>query len=307
LQIPFNQRLFSCAESAHAARLKIEVATVATFAAQLYAKRSIFTCNSATEELGEKAMLLRDALGVTRGEMAALIGAGDKTTTMFRLAKELHDQGWKILITTTTQLVKPTKPHIDRLFLVDELQALVDACAGIAAPVVIGAACGVSQEGKLLGMPVTWLDRLNQDQAFDAILVQADGATRSLLKIPSEGEPLIPQSCQTTLWIVAVKVLGKSFTDDWVAHSTKARDLLGLPANAYVSEDILIQLLEHQDGCLKGIPAASRKVALINRADSPAEMTAAQELGKKLQTQGFERVVITSYASTEPVIHGLTS
>ena len=38
-------------------------------------------------------MLLPDALGVTRGEMVSLIGAGGKTTTLFRLAKELRDQG----------------------------------------------------------------------------------------------------------------------------------------------------------------------------------------------------------------------
>ena len=73
-------------------------------------KLAIFTCNSLTEELGEKAMLLRDALGVTRGEMVSLIGAGGKTTTMFRLAKEMRDQSCKVLVTTTTKIVKPTKP-----------------------------------------------------------------------------------------------------------------------------------------------------------------------------------------------------
>jgi len=49
-------------------------------------------------------MLLRDALGLTRGEMVSLIGAGDKTTTMFRLAKELRDQAWKVLVTRELQL-----------------------------------------------------------------------------------------------------------------------------------------------------------------------------------------------------------
>ena len=39
-------------------------------------KLAFFTCNSLVEELGEKAMLLRDALGVARGGMISLIGAG---------------------------------------------------------------------------------------------------------------------------------------------------------------------------------------------------------------------------------------
>ncbi|MGZ8443581.1 MAG: selenium cofactor biosynthesis protein YqeC [Candidatus Binatia bacterium] len=249
-------------------------------------------------------MLLRDALGVTRGEMVSLIGAGGKTTTLFRLAKELRDQGCKLLVTTTTKSSKPTKPHIDRLFLVDDVQALLDVCADIAAPAIIGAGCGVNREGELLGMPAPWLDRLNLDGAFDAILIEADDAASGLFKIPADGEPVIPESCQTTVWIVAIKILGKPLTDQWVHGSARARELLGLPAQALVSEEILLQLVQHEEGCLKGIPPASRKLALINQADSPAEMAAAQALGEKLQKLNFDKVVITSHASAEPIIRG---
>ncbi len=250
-------------------------------------------------------MLLRDAVGVARGEMVSLIGAGGKTTTMYRLAKELRDEGCKVLVTTTTKIIKPTKPHIDRLFLVDELQPLLDVCGAILPPAIIGAGCGVNQRGELKGMPLAWLDRLNQDASLDAILVEADGAESCLLEIPAAGEAGIPQSCQTTLWIVAVKVLGKPLSEAWVHRAARARDLLDLPTDSSVSEDILIQLLQHRDGCLKAIPSSSRKIAIINQADSPAEMAAAQALGEKLQRQGFARVVITSYANTEPVIQGM--
>jgi probable selenium-dependent hydroxylase accessory protein YqeC len=154
-------------------------------------------------------------------------------------------------------------------------------------------------------MPAPWLDRLNRDGAFDAILVEADGAASRLLKIPADGEPVIPESCQTTVWIVAIKILGRPLTDEWVHRSARARELLGLPPEARVSEAVLLQLLQHKDGCLKGIPTASRKLALINQADSAAEMAAAQVLGGKLQRLNFARVVITSYANTEPIIRGI--
>ena len=250
-------------------------------------------------------MLLRDALGVTRGEMVSLIGAGGKTTTLFRLAKELRDLGGKVMVTTTTKIFKPTKPHIDRLFIVDDVQALVDVCAEIAAPAIIGAGCAVDGEGKLLGMPTPWLDRLNQDGAFDAILVEADGAASRFLNIPADNEPVIPESCQATVWIVAIKILGKPLTDEWVHRAARARDLLGLPAEARINEEVLLQLLQHKNGCLKGIPTASRKLALINQADSAAEMAAAQALGEKLLRLNFAKVVITSYASAEPIIRGI--
>ncbi len=258
------------------------------------------------EELGEKAMLLRDALAIGRGEMVSLIGAGGKTTTMFRLAKELRGQGWKVLVTTTTKIFRPAKPHIDRLFLVEDVQSLIDVCAGMTGPVVIGAGCGVNQDGKLLGMPVDWLDRLNHDKLFDAILVEADGAASRLFKVPSDGEPVIPPSCQTTIWVIAIKVIGKPLTDDWVHRAARARELLGLPAETTVSEEIVLQLLQHEAACRKAIPPASRQLALINQADSSAEMAAAQSLGDKLLKLHFDKVVITSYANAEPVIQGTT-
>ncbi len=252
-------------------------------------------------------MLLREALGVRRGEMVSLIGAGGKTTTMFRLAKELRDQGGKVLVATSTKIFKPAKPHIDRLFLVDDVQSLIDTCGEIAAPAIIGAGCGVNPEGKLLGMPVAWLDRLNADKLFDAILVEADGAASRLLKIPADGEPVVPESCQTTIWLVAIKVLGKPLTDQWVHRSARARDLLGLPEETQVSEEMLLRLIQHEAGCLTGIPPASRKLALINQADSAEEMVAAQSLGAQLHKLNFDRVVITSYASAEPVIQGIAN
>ena len=116
-------------------------------------------CISTTEELGERAMLLREALDVRRGEMTALIGAGGKTTTMFRLARELREEGQKILLTTTTKIFKPSKPHVDRLFLVEQIDALAESCAAIPAPVIIGAGSAVSEDGKLLGLPAPWLDK----------------------------------------------------------------------------------------------------------------------------------------------------
>lgn len=258
------------------------------------------------EELGEKAMLLRDALAIARGEMVALIGAGGKTTTMFRLAKELRGQGWKVLVTTTTKIFKPAKPHIDRLFLVEDVQSLIDICAEMAGPVIIGAGCGVNRDGKLLGLPISWLDRLNREKLFDAILVEADGAASRLLKVPNDGEPVIPASCQTTIWMVAIKVIGKPLTDEWVHRAARARELLGLAEETTVSEANLLQLLQHEAGCLRAIPPASRRLALINQADSPEEIAAAQSLGEKLPKLNFDKVVITSHANTEPVVQATT-
>lgn len=246
-------------------------------------------------------MQLKEALGLRRGEMVALIGAGGKTTTMFRLAHELHEDNWKVLVSTTTKIFKPNKPHVDRLFLVEDVAALAEACAAIAAPVVIGAGAGVSEDGKLLGLPAPWLDRLNDGKQFDAILVEADGAASRSFKVPGDAEPVIPASCQLTLWLMSIGVLSKPLDGASVHRAERAMALLSRTAGESITEDCIVQLVKNPAGCWKGIPPASRKVAVINQVDAPEDVAPATALGKKLLACGAQRVVLTSYTNEDPV------
>jgi probable selenium-dependent hydroxylase accessory protein YqeC len=258
-------------------------------------------CNSAEDELGETTMQLREAVDLRRGEMAALIGAGGKTTAMFHLAKELRDQGRKVLVTTTTKIFKPAKPHVDRLFLVEDIDDFANASAGIGAPATVGAGYGVNEEGKLLGLPPAWLDRLRETGTYDAILVEADGAASRLFKLPAENEPVIPSSCRLTIWLMSIKILWKSLDPEWVHRADRAVTLLGDKKPDIMTKELVLELVRHPAGCLKGIPPASRKVALINQADSEAEVDAALSLGKELLHSGADRVVISSFMRDDPV------
>ncbi|MGH7887973.1 MAG: hypothetical protein ACREPG_08920, partial [Candidatus Binatia bacterium] len=65
--------------------------------------------------------------------------------------------------------------------------------------------------------------------------------------------------------------------------------------------DCIVQLVQHPAGCWKGIPPASRKVAVINQVDAPEEVAPATALGKRLLASGAERVVLTSYTNEDPV------
>ncbi len=246
-------------------------------------------------------MQLTEALDFRRGDMAALIGAGGKTTTMFRLAKELREKGCKVLVTTTTKIFKPNKPHVDRLFLVKDIAALTEACAAIPAPVIIGAGMGIDDEGKLLGMPSAWLDTLNQSKQFDAILVEADGAASRLFKVPADEEPVIPATSQLTLWLMAIGVLNKPLDAAWIHRAERATALLAVDEKELMTEELIVKLVKHPAGCWKSTPATSRRVAVINQADSPQQVDQARSLAEKLLGCGIDRTVITSYAGQEPV------
>jgi probable selenium-dependent hydroxylase accessory protein YqeC len=246
-------------------------------------------------------MHLREAFELRDGEMLSLIGAGGKTTALFRLAKELRDDGRKVLVTTTTKIFKPTKPHVDRLFLVQEPHALGAATAAIPAPVIVGAGYNVDEEGKLIGLPAKWLDSLASSKQFDVVLIEADGAASRLFKIPSEIEPVIPDRCDAIVWTMAIKVLGKPMQSNWIHRVERAISLLGVSADTPLTKDHIIKLINHPAGALKGVPSHGRKIALLNQADTPEEVENAKDLGKALKRAAFERVVITSFLSNEPI------
>jgi probable selenium-dependent hydroxylase accessory protein YqeC len=246
-------------------------------------------------------MHLKEAFGLRDGETVSFIGAGGKTTTLFRLAKELREGGGKVLVTTTTKIFKPAKPHVDRLFLVQEPDALLAATAKIQAPAIVAAGYNVDDEGKLIGIPAKWLDSFGKSKQFDAILVEADGAASRLFKVPSEMEPVIPEPSHLTVWIIAIKVLGKPLHPEWIHRVERAISLLGVSAETLLTKDAIVKLVKNPAGCLKGVSSQSRKIALLNQADSPDEVEKAGELGRALLQSGFERVLITSFLSNEPV------
>jgi probable selenium-dependent hydroxylase accessory protein YqeC len=205
------------------------------------------------------------------------------------------------LVTTTTKIFKPTKPHVDRLFLATDLEALLSQAAQIDAPVIIGAGFGINADDKLLGFPPDWLDRLHGAQQFDAILVEADGAATRGFKIPSETEPVIPSSCSTVIWIMAIKVIGQPWHSEVVHRVDRALALLKVAPSDRITREQIVQLASHPLGCLKGVPDHCRKIALINQADTAEEIAEAKKLATLLAPLDFERVVITSYLSDPPV------
>jgi molybdenum cofactor cytidylyltransferase len=242
-------------------------------------------------------MQLREALGVRDGEMVSLIGAGGKTTTLLHLAKELRDAGKKVLVTTTTKIFKPSKPHVDRLFIVEDVDALLSEAAKLDAPLIIGAGSKLDQD-KLIGLPARWLEEIATSKHFAAVLVEADGAASRLFKVPSEFEPVVPGTTGLTIWMLSIKVIGKPLDGTSVHRAETAAALSGARLETPVTEEIILNLARHPEGCLKGIPASSRKSAMINQADSPEEIERAKQLGKALLQLGFDRVVVNSFVDS---------
>ena len=79
-------------------------------------------------------MTLAEALGVRAGEVVAFIGAGGKTTAMYRLAADLAARGLQVIVTTTTKILPPDRPEVALVLEEAGGGASAEACGDMARP-----------------------------------------------------------------------------------------------------------------------------------------------------------------------------
>ena len=245
---------------------------------------------------------LAEALTLDQREVVAFVGAGGKTTAMFRLARELRAAGADVVATTTTRiLIPPASPDLcvvverERSVL---LAAVTDALAGHRIPVV---ARDSTADAKLTGVPPEWVTDLAAIASVRYVLVEADGAARRSFKAPREGEPVIPGAATVVVAIVGIDALGEPLLE--VAHRPEqVMALTGLGRSDRLDVRSIAQVLLHPRGITKGAPPGARIVSLLNKADTPARVAEARELAAALRRGGARRVVIAALEAEDAVI-----
>ena len=114
------------------------------------------------------------------GGIISLVGAGGKTSLMFRLARELSEKGDPVLTTTTTRICAPGESQSDKVIVggsLDEIRK--QAVAHLKRHRHLTAAAGLLEDqGKLIGLAPETVDALGESGLFRWIIAEADGAGR---------------------------------------------------------------------------------------------------------------------------------
>jgi molybdenum cofactor cytidylyltransferase len=226
----------------------------------------------------------------------AFVGAGGKTTGMFRLAYELEPA----LVTTSTHLGAWQASYADRHIIWKEDDPLPDIestlCSGVT--LITGALEG--DTGRLLGLSLNQLAKLDALAGYHdlPILVEADGARLRPLKAPAAHEPVIPPYTDLAIVFAGLSALGKPLTSDWVHRPDRFTALTGLGQGQPISLGSLASMLTHSEGGKKGIPARASRVVFLNQADTADLQSAGQELARMLLPE-YRSVVIASFESSK--------
>lgn len=149
----------------------------------------------------------------------SVVGAGGKTTLIFRLAEELRQMGKRVLITTTTKMYVPKQYYVPwqeegqekksreqmREQVVEQIQAQLSR-EGIA---VTGQP--LHCEEKFTGVPGK--ERESLSMLCDVLLVEADGSRQRPVKVPAVHEPVLFPGTELVIGVLGMRSVGQRILD----------------------------------------------------------------------------------------------
>jgi probable selenium-dependent hydroxylase accessory protein YqeC len=241
------------------------------------------------------------------GGVISLVGAGGKTSLMFRLARELAEGGDSVLTTTTTKIFEPTTDQAAHVILAQSLSKLKAQASGLLKDQrhICAAAARQPEQRKLGGFLPEIIDGIYNSRLFRWIIVEADGAAGRPLKVPAEHEPVIPACTTHVVGLVGLNGVGRPLNEQWVFRLRQFVEVTGLEPGAAVSEIAVTRLLLHANGIFKSSPLEAACIAFCNQADVSENFSAGRRIGEIMQkrkTTGLSRLVIGQTLLDPPIL-----
>lgn len=254
-------------------------------------------------------MKLTDSLRLRAGEVVAFVGGGGKTTAMFRLAEELVQAGQRVITTTTTRIfaaqIALAPAHFAVEFAPVDWTPILNALDQHQHVLITGQVD--SESGKAFGIDPTLISSLSRLPNVAAVLNEADGSRMRPFKAPAAHEPVIPIESTLIVPVVGADVFGEPLTEERVHRVERVSELTGAPLGTPITPALVAQILTHPLGGLKNIPASARVMPLINKVESPEQLSAARATAKFLLNHpAIDAVLLGAVKQAEAVrqVHG---
>jgi molybdenum cofactor cytidylyltransferase len=241
---------------------------------------------------------LLNALGISRENLRlAFVGAGGKTSAMFRVSRQLEGP---VILTTTTHIGVDQAKFADENWIITESDEIIKILGRTREPSVILLTSGESEDGRLMPLSAKCQETLVKECISRdlPLLVEADGARGLPLKAPGEHEPAIPEWVNAVLLVAGMGGIGQPLDKLHVHRSEHFSNLSGLGFAEIITPRALARVLMHPEGGLKRIPVKARKLVLLNQAEGETRLGQAREIAEGL-IPSFERVVIGSLLPEE--------
>lgn len=245
-------------------------------------------------------MLFSSAFGIQKGDLAAIVGAGGKTTLMQRLARELTVAGLQVITGTTTKIYPIADPAAVTVLTADfaEWRQKIGRAAAPGSYLVLGRT--INQDGKITGLSKDEVNEIYQAGLADVLIMEADGAKGKPFKAPRDDEPVIPEAATVVIAVIGADCLGQPLTEAHFHAWERIGQITGLAYGDTVTPEDAGQVLLHPSGYQKNLPPGARWIPFINKVDNPRRRENALVLMEFLHQAGVARVVWGAAGAESP-------
>jgi molybdenum cofactor cytidylyltransferase len=250
---------------------------------------------------------LVDAFDIRNKACTALVGAGGKTSALFRLGRAFDEP---VFLANSAHLSMDQLKLAARVYTIHSPQDFPDFSGGISSGLSLFCGPELAGKARVSGLDPVSLAHLHQLAGYHAVplLIEADGSRRLPLKAPAEHEPPIPAFADAVIVCAGLQGLGQLLSDESVFRAERFGALAGLQMGEPVSVEALANVLLNPLGGLKNIPPGALRGVLLNQAVSPSLRHQAAELARALLF-GYANILTTELNGpgpvNDPVIHTL--
>ncbi|WP_162924795.1 selenium cofactor biosynthesis protein YqeC [Rubrobacter indicoceani] len=241
-------------------------------------------------------MRLCDALGISRGETVAFVGAGGKSSTIRVTAGELAGSGLKVIVLPTTKMTVAQADSVGPVVLSTDgrqraSQAETELESG--GPVVVGSE--LTSKERIDGVPPDEVSLLCK--VADVVLIEADGARGKSVKGTADHEPVLPEETDLVVAVAGIGALGKPVTEEFVHRPELFSVQTGVGPGQSITARAIARSLK--DGSLANLPEETRPAVLLTGVTPGPQMSAAAVIARELWRFGIKKVVFTSLTVEE--------
>ncbi|MGM9536511.1 MAG: selenium cofactor biosynthesis protein YqeC [Intestinibacter sp.] len=222
-------------------------------------------------------------IDIPKDKVITIVGAGGKTSTIFKLGEEISNLNKKTLITTTTHMALE-----DDFILVDnevDLKTIEDIFK-TRNLVKIGKK---ESDYKIKGLDFDILEKVIS--ICDNVLIEGDGSKRLPLKVPRENEPVIIKNTNLVIGIIGIDCLDKKIKN--ICHRPESvANFLGKSIEQNIECGDIVKIATSKKGLKKDVSCKYKVV--INKVDSEKYLGICKKIAALCQNFDVD-VVFTSY------------
>jgi probable selenium-dependent hydroxylase accessory protein YqeC len=234
-------------------------------------------------------MNLIQALRLEEHSRIAFVGAGGKTSTISRIAREYSKN---IIISTTTHMGTWQVHEFDVHMTGDQIKDLAQTIKTTKKNRILFTS-GLETEERIKGLSILRMRKLSNEAAKCRVpmLIEADGSRQLLVKAPERYEPVIPRFVDTVVVVTNLDCLGKLNKDGIVHRPGIFSKLTQCGSNEQINKEHLIRLFLHPKGGLKNIQRNASRIALFTNCTGQNRLKTARAIANVL-TSIYSTVIL---------------